>query len=269
MIKIIGKWIEKYSGITQIVFLLFILIIGVLYPILDIKDSQTIIIDLLVLTLFEILFLIIGNEKIKNKLHSMCSSDQIKKSNMVSINTTMDGYEKFSELLSCVHSDLFISGITCSGICRFNLDIADLLDDECNVNVLISSEDALKSNALINTDEYYEGKMDENMFEDVQLKYSSFLKTTIAYPRLKEALKNGKLKIRTTNVPFTIACVGVNIFGEKKGEKKLKITQYIVGHETNNCPNMIINSVDNADLYDYYVGTLKKLWYNADPLKMF
>ncbi len=75
-------------------------------------------------------------------------------------------------------------------------------------------------------------------------------------------------EIRTTNIPFTMACVGTNIFSNNTYNTQIKISQYIPGREMNKCPNMFVNPNNNNDLYNYYLDTLKELWNNAGTLNV-
>ena len=260
----IGNFIEKYNTFIQIFLFIAILIIGMILPIFNIVDKNTIIISLLSLISIEILFLIFHNNQFQDNVYRLLFN-KFKKSNIVYIDTN-DGYEKCSSLLLQANKDLFISGITCNSIWRYIADIKKLLDSNSHIRILISSENSIESNVLICTGIDFEISTKESLMKNVYSKLNCFSEYILSDPFLKEKFLSNMFEIRTTNIPFTIACVGTNIFSNSNKNTQLKISQYIPGREMNECPNMFINPNNNNELYNYYLNALKDLWNHAKSL---
>lgn len=259
----IGNFIEKYNTFIQIILFIAILIVGIILPLFNIIDKNSLIISLLSLISFEMLFLIFHNNQFQDKIYSLFFN-KLKKSNIVCIDAN-DGYEKFSLLLSQANKDLFISGITCNSIWRYVADIKKLLENNTHIRILISSEKSIESNVLICTGVDFDVKTKEALMKNVYSKLNCFSEYILTDAFLKEKFLTNMFEIRTTNIPFTIACVGTNIFNNNNNTQ-LKISQYIPGREMNKCPNMFINPNSNNELYNYYLNVLKELWDKACPL---
>lgn len=260
----INNLIEKYNSHIQILLFVAMLIIGLVFPIFNIISRDSVIISLLVLVSFEILFLICQNDQFQDKIYKLLFA-KLKKSNIVYIDTN-DGYEKFSSLLLQANKDLFISGITCNSIWRYIADIKKLLEGNTHIRILISSEYSIESNVLICTGVDFDINTKEALMKNVYSKLNCFSEYILTDTFLKEKFLSNMFEIRTTNIPFTIACVGTNIFNNDTKNTQLKISQYIPGREMNKCPNMFINPSGNNELYNYYLNVLKDLWDNANSL---
>lgn len=256
----IGSYIEKYNTHIQIILFISLLIVGILFPIFSDIDKDNIVISLLALISFEILFLIFHSDQFQDKIYSLFF-DKFNKPNMVLIDID-EGYKVFSDLLTQVDEDLFISGVTCSSIISYISDFEKILKKGCNINILISTKEGLKSNTLVSEGKCFD-KNDEIM-ESVNSQRDILLKKFVTVEIIKTAIINKKLTIKTTNVPFTVAYVGIDVFSNSVKQKQLKVTQYIPECDISNCPCILINSLDNNKLYNFYEEYLKKAWGNAD-----
>lgn len=260
--KNIENIIENYNGYIQIVFLILTLFLGIIINKLDIQDEQIIILELTVLLSIEIIILNIKDSISQDKLNRILSHND-KSHNMVLIDID-EGYTQFPFLLQQANSDLFISGMTCNGIWNYTSTIEELLRSGSHIRILISSEKAIEDNVRI----YYQLDSEPEISDYIDDAHSK-INITLKALRNNKLIKNSydkTFEVRRTNIPFTTAYVGINIYGSNGINKQLKVTQYVSGNETEKCPNMLLDSNENNFLYEYYIKTLKKIWDTAEPI---
>lgn len=130
------------------------------------------------------------------------------------------------------------------------------------IKILISSEDSFQSNTFI-----YKGNILDKSIENTKNKIALLRNTIETDDELKKYYKGNsrKLKIQTTDIPFTVVYVGIDIDSNNK-KKILKVTQYIPKYETADCPSIIIDSINNSSLFAYYNNAIKDLWETSKPL---
>lgn len=276
--KIVEKIVEKYNGYIQAVFLILTLILGIVINKLEYCEVQLIIIDLTVLISLDMIVLNIKNSILQNKLESLVNYNKKQNKNLKCLlkynkqmcNTVLinigEGYNEFPLLLQSVNNDLFISGMACNGVWNHTSKIEELLKNGYYIRILISSEKAIENNVRI----YYGLSSDKEMkdyFDDLHAKICITL-NALKTNQIIKSNYNKNFEVRRTDIPFTTAYVGINIYGNSDSKKQLKITQYVPGHEKDCQPNIILDSNNNNDLYEYHVETLKKIWDNATPVSI-
>lgn len=260
----IEKFIAKNNGYIQFFFLMATLMLGVIVNISGWQEQETIIIEMLGLLSVELIILNI-NRNIPQVILKWLNVRNDKNHTVV-VTDLEEGYNKFPSLLSQVEGDLFISGITCNGIWNYTSTIEEILKRENKIKILISSDQALESNVRI----YYglnSKKEIEQYIDNVQSKTRITLDNLKTNEIIKENY-NKYFEIRRTDIPFTIACVGINIWSSNSQKQQLKVTTYVSNRQTEQCPNVFLNSVEHKNLYNFYVKILKELWENAEPVSI-
>lgn len=260
---IIGSFLKKYCGYFQIFFLISILVTGVLFSKFEIQEEQTIIIELLILLSLELLIYSVGNDTFQDDIYNLCNA-KFDVRNMVHIERE-EGYDRFPLLLSQAQDDLFVSGITCSGIWIYIGKLVELLKQGCHIRLLVSDQDAIESNIFISSGNaiYNVGK--DVAKQEVSANMQASLYNLQTNTTIREAYNKNQFEIRRTKVPFTMSCVGINLFSKDENKKQLKVTHNVTYHEMRQCPSMMLNPVDNVNLYNFYVETLEQLWKEAEP----
>lgn len=261
--RIIGNFIRKYNGYLQIFLLIIILTIGIIFSKLNIQDRETIIIEILLLLSLEILIYIISNDTFQDNLFDLFNM-RFDRGNIVHIEQE-EGYDRFTSLLSQAQDDLFISGITCSGIWIYNNRLVELLNQGCHIRLLVSDEGAIESNIFICSGNEIDRVGKDVAIKEVTNKMKISLNSLKTNVTIKEACNKDIFEIRRTKVPFTMSCVGINLSSKENNKKQLKITHNVTYHEMRQCPSMLLNPIDNDDLYRFYLETLEKLWEEATP----
>lgn len=261
----ISNYIEKHNTHIQVILFIALLIAGIVFPLFNVIEKDNIIISLLALISFEILFLFFHNDQFQDKIYSLFFN-KLEKNNMVLVDIDK-GYRVFLDLLAQVDEDLFISGITCSSLMSYISDFEEILKKGCNINILLSTIEGLKSNTLVSEGKCFDE--DDMILASVSSQRNILLKKFMTVEIIKTAIINEKLTIKETNIPFTVAYVGIDIFDNSVKQKKLKITQYIPGCKVSDCPCILINSHENSKLYGFYDEYLKKSWENADSISIF
>lgn len=256
----ISKFIEKHNAHIQLLLLISLLVFGVLFPVIKI-DMQTVIYSLILIVGTEILLLLIRNETLQDKINCYLCNDS-NDENLVSISVDEDS-QIFPHMLSQVEHDLFISGITCNNIWAHISKIKEILHKGYKIRILISAEGALQSNTLI-----FKGNDLKDYINNMKSKIELLLNTIVADEQLKNFFDNKILEIKTTQIPFTVVYVATNIYGDNVQKQQIKVTQYIPKHERAECPNIIIDSVHNNKLFNYYVNSIKDLWKISAPLNI-
>lgn len=259
MINCISKFIEKYTAHIQLLFLILLLVFGILFPAIE-MDMQTVIYSLILIVGMEILLMLIRTETLQNKINIHLCND-VKDENLVIISVDEDSHI-FSQMLSQVENDLFISGITCNGIWAYTSQIKEVLHNGYEIKILITSDDETQSNTLI-----YKGNDLDDSVKNTRNKIELLWNNIISDSQLKYYFQNNKLKIKTTKIPFTVAYVATNIYSNKIQKQQIKVTQYIPKHERGECPHIVIDPINNNKLFNYYVNAIKDLWEASESLK--
>lgn len=254
----VGKFIEKHTAHIQLIFLILLLIVGILFPVIKI-DTQTVIFNLILIVGIEILLLLIRYETLQNRINSFLYSES-KYENLTLINIDEDS-QIFPQMLSQVENDLFISGITCNGIWAYTSQIKEILHKGYEIKILITSDDGIQSNTLI-----YKGNDFNDSVKNTRNKMKLLWNNIMSDEQLKDYFQNDKLKVKTSKIPFTVAYVATNIYGNDIQKQQIKVTQYIPKHERGECPNIVIDPINNNKLFSYYVNSIKDLWAISEPL---
>lgn len=248
----ISKFIEKHIAHIQLIFLVLLLIVGMLFPVIKI-DIQTIILNLILIVGIEILLLLIRYETLQNKINYYLSNDSNDK-NLIPISVDEDP-QIFPHLLSQVENDLFISGITCNSIWAYTSQIKEILHNGYEIKILITSDDGIQGNTLI-----YKGNDLNESINNTKSKIELLRNNIMSDEQLKDCFYNNKLIIKTTKIPFTVAYVATNIYGDDIQKQRIKVTQYIPKHERSKCPNIVIDPINNNKLFSYYANSIKDMW---------
>lgn len=254
----ISTFIEKHTAYIQLIFLILLFVVGILFPIIGI-DMQSVIFNLILIVGIEILLMLIRNDALQNKINSYLCDYSINE-NLVSISADEDS-QIFPQMLSQVENDLFISGITCNSIWAYTSQIKEILHKGYEIKILITSDDGIQSNTLI-----YKGNDLDDSLKNTKNKIELLWNNIMSDKQLKHYFQNNKLKIRTTKIPFTVAYVATNIYGNNIQNQQIKVTQYIPKRERGECPNVVIDPINNNKLFNYYVNCIKDLWEISEPL---
>lgn len=264
--KSIESFIERNNGYIQIVFLVMTLLAGIVSNQLNWQNEQTIIIEIAILLSFEIIVLNIKDSISQDKLNRLIYNND--KVHGVVMAETEEGYNKFPTMLSIATKDFFVSGIACNGVWSHTSKIERLLENGSHVRVLITTESALENNLRL----YYGIKNQEDdisaYIEDARKKIGITLNTLKTNEIIKKYYCEGKFELRRTNIPFATAYVGINILSGNSINKELKVTHYVAGKSTAQCPNMIFNPLDNSYWYGYYIESLSKIWEEAESVRI-
>ncbi len=256
VIRNIENFIESKNRYIQVILLLIAAISGVAYDFVP-EKVQTIIRYTLVINIFMEIYILQTKDSImQNKINLIA----------VDINTKNGGLRfgkdiNIDSFFENATKDFFISGMALSRFIHgFQTNIEKLLEHNKKITVylLISSLEIVPENCA----EYY-GIKDNKMHQyDLLTKLNVVINAIENSETLKNAFKEKRLLLATSNIVFNTSFVAYDIFNFKSYHRNIKVTFYQQGkHNSDNLPCVLLDSVKNArDMYPYFQNIIYNQW---------
>lgn len=264
IIKSIESFIDKKNSYIQVILLLIAVISGLAYDFVSV-EIQTMIRYILSINIFMEIYVIQAKDSItQNKINLIAKDINAKNGGLrFEEDVIIDNY------FENANEDFFISGIAPSRfIQKYKTNIEELLKNNKKVKVyiLISNLDTVPENCS----QYYGTKNNKNNQYDLLSKLSVVINSIENSETLKNAFKEKRLFLATSNIVFTTSFVAYNIFDSKSfHSSKIKITFYQQGeHQTGRLPCVSLDSNKNgSDMYPYFRNIINNQWRTADVFK--
>ncbi|MCM1118742.1 MAG: hypothetical protein NC543_05200 [bacterium] len=263
IVKSIENFIETKNRYIQVILLLIAIISGVIYGLVP-ANVQTVVRYTLIINIFMEIYVLQAKDSImQNKLNLIA----------VDVNTQNGGLRfekdiKIDNYFENAKKDFFISGIAPSRfIQKYQPELEKLLinNNKIIIYILISSLESVPENCA----EYYGTKDNKSHQYDLLSKLNVVINSIQNSEVLKNAFKEKRLLLATSNIVFTTSFVAYNIFNFKSYHSKIKITFYQQGeHLAGKLPSSNLDSDKNIrDMYPYFQNIISNQWKVAHQIE--
>lgn len=258
--------IENKNGLIQICFFAALLLLSGILA-FGIQSSISIALELLILISMELLNLNIKDSIVHRKLNRMG----------VRIDMYTGGLFKVGDFdilpfFEKTQDHLFISGITLNFFFqKFQSEIIKLMENGKKLYVIIVSPELISESAKL----YYGVKKDkvakfnEGEVYDKQLMTLNCIKNP---QTLYKYFENGQIQLRIAKNIFSTSFVAYDVFDnsiiekvKRKDYKEIKASFYQYECTiTRDEPNIIVDSKDNENWYDFFAKTMAEQWKDSE-----
>ena len=263
------EFFEKYNGQIQIFIFVVSLVIGAVFNICQ-ENQLGVIIGLLLLVTGELVSLNIKDSITQRKLNNLGVRFEIYKGALFRIHDfdLTDFFEK-------TKSQFYVSGMALNSFFEKNKSmIESFLKEGKEVFVLIVGTDSIVENTKL----YHGADLGEETFanrvNDMFCKQIITLNCIDEIENIYDYFESGKFKLKVIDSALSTSFVAYDIFekeilvkNKNKVGKKLKASfyQYRCTNSENE-PNIIVDSFLNRDWYIFFKETIEKQWNDAKSI---